>query len=165
MFGRRRKDEPASLLTRDLMQLIAVATVETAEKQRRAIEEWGVGTADRWSVDLANGTISFHFSDHIVTGRVHLLGSYVVGPENWLWGWANASVPENATEASARVRDLGEDSESLRALALPELSVPATFADDLTAVAVEVAGLDGFYRAPAADRYTYLGFSGLARVP
>jgi hypothetical protein len=128
------------------------------------MEQWGIGTADRWSADLAAGTLSFQFSDRVVAGQVQLLGSYAIAAGTWLWGWANGSVPESVTVASLEVKAIATRP-GLQLLQNAELQIPAEFADDLANVAVEVAGLDGWYRAPSATNYVYLGFNDLMVAP
>ncbi|WP_374976652.1 DUF6882 domain-containing protein [Microbacterium trichothecenolyticum] len=163
IWKRRSRDQVASL-TPELRQLIVECHVETLSKQQRAVEQWGIGTADHWSADLAAGTLSFEFPDRIVAGRVQLLGSYAITPGTWLWGWANGSVPEPVTGASLEVKAIATRP-GLQLLHDAKLQIPAEFADDLANVAVEVAGLDGWYRAPSATNYVYLGFTDLEVRP
>jgi hypothetical protein len=162
VFGKRAKDEPAQLLTPALINLVAVATVEVAAKQNAAIERWGLGSSDRWSADLAAGTISFHFGDRVLTGPVQMLGSYSRESGTWLWGWAVESLPDGVRSASEATRQVGLSDPALRALTERKLTGPESFGDDFAAVTVEVAQLAGYYRAPSASGYTYLGLVDLA---
>ncbi|TFC07985.1 DUF6882 domain-containing protein [Cryobacterium mannosilyticum] len=144
-------------MTPELAQLIVESHVEVLTKQARAAEQWGIGSADRWSADLAGGTISFEFPDRVITGEVELLGSYVLSAGTWLWGWANESVPESATGASRKVRAIATRP-GLELLAEAKLQMPAEVADDLANIAVGIGGLDGWYRGPSTTQYVYLGF-------
>lgn len=164
MIWKRRSPHQAASFTSELKQLIVESHVETLSKQQRAAEQWGIGTADRWSADLAAGTLSFEFPDRVVTGKVQLLGSYAIPAGTWRWGWANGSVPESVAVASLKVKAIATRP-GLQLLEDAELRIPAEFADDLASVAVEVAGLDGWYRAPSPTKYVYLGFSDLAVTP
>jgi hypothetical protein len=47
VFGKKRPSPNPSLLTPDLIQLVAVASVELTAKHAAARETWGMGTADR----------------------------------------------------------------------------------------------------------------------
>lgn len=158
MFGRKRRGAPTTLLTVELMQLIVTASVETAAKNEAAAERWGIGTADRWSADLAAGTISFHFPDHTITGPVEAIGSYGTASGTWMWGWANETIPASVLAASRQTQAYGE-AHGLEALTSAKLEIPAESGDDFAAITVELAGLSGFYRAPTANGFTYLGFS------
>lgn len=157
VFGRKRPGDGTQLLTPALVSLIAVATVETAAKQEAAAQRWGIGKSDRWSADLAAGTISFHFGNRVLTGPVQLLGSYSRESETWLWGWANESVPSAVRTASEAVRELGLSDPNLRALSQRKLTGPESFGDDFAATSVEIAQLAGYYRAPSSTGFIYLG--------
>jgi hypothetical protein len=163
MSWKRRSPDQASSLSPELQQLIVESHVEALSKQQRTAEQWGIGTADRWSADLAAGTLSFEFPDRVVGGRVQLLGSYAITAGTWLWGWANESVPKSVAVASLKVKEIATRP-GLQMLQDAKLQIPAEFADDLANVAVEVAGLDGWYRAPSSTNYVYLGFSDLVET-
>lgn len=162
MIWRRRTKSEQESLTPELAQLIVESHVEVATKHGRAAELWGIGSADRWSADLATGTISFEFPDRVITGRAELIGSYALDAGTWLWGWANNAVPESVTGASREVQTVAARP-GLELLALAKLEIPAEMADDLANIAVEVAGLDGWYRGPSTTKYVYLGFRDLAQ--
>ena len=155
MIWKRRSPHQAASFTSELKQLIVESHVETLSKQQRAAEQWGIGTADRWSADLAAGTLSFEFPDRVVTGQVQLLGSYAIPAGTWRWGWANGSVPESVAVASLKVKAIATR---------PGLQLLERFALQCLC-SVEVAGLDGWYRAPSPTKYVYLGFSDLAVTP
>ncbi|MGN6218608.1 MAG: DUF6882 domain-containing protein [Microbacterium sp.] len=111
-------------MTAELKQLIVEGHVEALSKRQRAAEQWGAGTADRWSADLAAGTLSFEFADRIVVGRVQLLGCYASTPGTRLWGWANRSAPEPVTLASLQVKAIATRP-GLQLLQDANLQIPA----------------------------------------
>ncbi|SFR82936.1 hypothetical protein SAMN05428970_2703 [Agromyces sp. CF514] len=161
MIWKRRTKSEQGWLTPELAQLVVESHVEVATKQDRAAELWGIGSADRWSADLAAGTISFEFPDRLITGQVELIGSYALAAGTWLWGWANGSVPESATGASREVAAAAARP-GFELLAQAKLEIPVEMADDLANITVELAGLDGWYRGPSMANYVYLGFRDLA---
>ena len=161
MIWKRRTKSEQGWLTPELAQLIVESHVEGATKQARAAERWGVGSSERWSADLATGTISFEFPDRLIAGRVELIGSYALAAGTWLWGWANESVPEPVTGASREVAAVAARP-GLELLAQAKLEIPVEVADDLANITVELAGLDGWYRGPSTTNYVYLGFRDLA---
>lgn len=160
MISERGRASERGWLTAELAQLIVECHVEVLSKQARAVEQWGIGSAERWSADLAAGTIAFEFADHVIVGEAELLGTYALNPGTWLWGWANGSVPESRTGASREVRALASRP-GLAVLAEPRLDIPADMADDLANIAVAAAGLDGWYRGPSTATRVYLGFRNL----
>lgn len=163
MIWKRRSKSAQTWLTPELAQLIVESHVEVLTKHARAVEQWGIGSADRWSADLAAGTITFHFPNHVIRGEAELLGSFATEPGTWLWGWANGSVPESSTGAAREVRELAIRP-GLQLLAAPKLQVSAETADDLANIAVEAGGMDGWYRSPSPTKNVYLGFRGLNLV-
>ncbi|ARJ03900.1 hypothetical protein GCM10010988_25690 [Cnuibacter physcomitrellae] len=151
-------------LTPEFTQLLVESFVETKAKQERAAEKWGLGSSREWSADLAQGTITFDFPDYTLHGRCQFLGSYAPEASTWLWGWANESIPAPMRHAALQVRALAERP-GLELLAEPKVGVRADIADDFASIAVEVAGLDGWYRVPAARSNAYLGFTGFDVEP
>lgn len=158
MFGRKRQSPKSTLLSPDLVQLIAISSIEVTSKNDVARARWGVGTADRWSADLAQGEITFHFPDRSITGPVQVLGTWSRESETWLWGWANESLPPSVTQASAVTREYGK-THGLQALNEAKLGASAELSDDLASVSVELGELAGMYRAPSQTGFIWLGFT------
>jgi len=150
-------------MTPEFLAFSNAACSALLSKQQRAIETWNIGSADRWSADLEQGTLTFHFGDETITGAAEFLGSYSKTTGTWLWGWANESVPPNVKGAAEQVRSIGEADERLGALAVPRLMVPEEWGDQLASIVVEVAGLSGLYRMPSETMNAYLGFTSFTR--
>lgn len=172
-FGRTPRRNPTlrgvdlfhpELFTTALKQLIVIGSVELTAKNASATEKWQIGYAERWSADLAKGTMQFHFADHAIIGPVQFLGSYSARSETWLWGWANSDMPSHVTTASLATKVHG-DVHGIAALSERKLNLEKTWlADDLASITVEIAELSGMYRAPSFNGYTYLGFSDFRRL-
>lgn len=168
MFGRKSRIDQdlrgvdlftTDLLTPELKQLIVIGSVELTAKNAAAVERWHIGSSERWSADLVEGTIEFHFPDYSIFGPVEMLGTYSVTSKTWLWGWANDSIPPHVRKASQATKLHGEQND-VPALSQRKLNLPEPWlADDLAAVSVEIADLAGMYRGPTTNGYTYLGFS------
>jgi hypothetical protein len=159
MFGKKKRRPNKSLLTQELIHLIAIASVELDSKSAKAVKQWGIGSADRWSSDLVAGTLTFDFSDHAITGPVEFIGSYSTSSQTRMWGWANESVPASVKSASEATRAYGSK-QNLRALTEGKIgNLDPSLANDLAAVTVEIANLAGLYHAPTKDGFIFLGFT------
>jgi hypothetical protein len=159
MTGRNRHSSDSSLLTPELVGLIAISSVELATKNAAALHTWGIGTSDRWSADLAQGSINFHFADHTITGPIQVLGTWSSESDTWLWAWANDALPQSVTEAASTTREYGRVHE-LEALTEAKLgATTAELSEDLASVVVELADLAGMYRAPTQNGFIWLGFT------
>ena len=163
MFGKRRSSPHPSLLTPDLIQLMVESSVELTSKNATATETWGIGIADRWSADLAVGSITFHFSDHSISGPVEVLGTWSSESGTWLWAWANESLPAGVIGASIATKAYG-DAHAIEALSARKLDATESVAEDLASVAVELSELAGMYRAPTDNGYLFLGFTTFEKI-
>lgn len=152
------------LFTIALKQLIVIGSVELTSKNAATTEQWNIGHADRWSADLAEGTMRFHFADYSIVGPVQFLGSYSARSKTWLWGWANSHMPSHVVTASQATKRHGE-ANGIAALHERKLNLEEPWlADDLGSITVEIAGLSGMYRGPSEKGYDYLGFSDFWQV-
>src|SRR3569833_275888 len=66
---------------------------------------WGLGSAQRWELDQANGLISWYFPDRTATAPAQIIGTWLPASSSWLWGWANNSIPPELARDSHAVRD------------------------------------------------------------
>lgn len=157
MFGQRRTTASSTFLEPAFTELVASARDSVAASQEQLTERWGIGTADRWDADLAAGTITFAFPDRTLVGPVEVIGRYTAEDGSWLWAWADHDMPDLVTNAAEGLRRFGKAGH-ISALTTRELRLPdPAVADDLAAIAVEVAGLAGFYRAATSSGAIYLG--------
>jgi hypothetical protein len=70
---------------------------------------WGLGKANRWSLDQSRGELFFTFEDgSIATCPAQIVGSFDGSEGSWLWAWANPSIADSRKRDSLRVRDYGE---------------------------------------------------------
>ena len=94
-----------------------------------------------WSVDVANGVLSFADGPSY---RADLVGSAAADPGTWLWAWANRHLPEGAGAASDRLRRYGKD-HSVALLTTPSmpLSEPPDGIDPHLAGLLATPLLDG----------------------
>ena len=166
VFGKKRRGtDEIDYVSMEFLQLVAESGERVDYLNRVARERWGVGAAERWSADLTEGTLTFHFGDHVVTGPAEVVGSFSSETRTWLWAWANESLPPHVTRASAMARDAGR-ALSLAAFEQPKLRVDeASTGDDLAAVAVTFADMAGVYRAPTRTGYIWFALRDFTSHP
>ncbi len=152
-FRKKQSDQPADGDVATLMLQGHDMLERTAALHH---ERWGLGTAERYDVDLAAGTISWTFPDRTAVAPVQILGSHHAGAGEWAWAWAIDAVPAALRVDAERARAFGEahDTPFLTAARLP---VDEEGAADVAAVAFRIAEATGFYRGPGASS-TYFTF-------
>lgn len=136
--------------------LVAEPRQYVANGNRLAQERWDIGRSDRWSADLAEGTLSFHFGDRVIIGPAHVLGTYSSETSTWLWGCANGSLTESVVIVSANAVGLGR-SKNISVFAQRKLTVNENAGDDFAAVAAMLTGMVGVYRVPTRTGYVWFG--------
>ncbi len=153
-------------LEKDLLprKLVAEARQYVANGNRLAQERWDIGRSDRWSADLAEGTLSFHFGDRAITGPAHVLGTYSSETSTWLWGCANGSLPERVVIVSADAVEIGR-SKNIPVFAHRKLPVDESAGDDFAAVAAMLTGMVGVYRVPTRTGYVWFGMQTFGDEP
>ena len=142
IFGRRRRD-PAWYAT---WREEAFGTLK--DKQARIAEEYRLGHWPRYDYDLEAGRLTFSDDGKAkVACDVQVVGT--VGKSDWLWGWANATLPKACTDQVLAVRAYGEEH------SIEELASASVKSKDLqglgwmlTAATVQLLGADGAYRPP-----------------
>jgi hypothetical protein len=127
-------------------------------------QRWGLGTAERWSLDPAAGTLRWTFPDKQVEAPVQLLGLFTPADSTWTWAWASPSVPPALAANAEAARAWGEEHGQ------PFLTQPATVvteeqAADMAAVAFRLCGATGFYRGPSGSVVAYMTFGTVTIRP
>ena len=51
---------------------------------------WGLGKANRWSLDMSQGDLIFTFDKIVAKCPAQIVGSLDTTDGSWLWGWATA---------------------------------------------------------------------------
>lgn len=152
---------PQTDLTAELLQLIAVAADEQDARLAAARDNLGIGGADQWAANLAEGTISFTSADRTLTGPVQFIGSLSPATGTWLWGWANTGLPDHVVVSVSAAAAYGK-ANGISALVTPKLGeVDDGLASELAAVAIHLAGSGTLYRAAAGENVVFLAFGEL----
>ncbi|MDP1640816.1 MAG: hypothetical protein Q8L59_01400 [Phenylobacterium sp.] len=111
-------------------------------------EAYRWGSWERFDCDLSAGSLIMSDGGATrVVADVQVVGS--VGPEDWLWSWANSSLDENGWRDLLQVRAFGLEH------GIEDLTTESLVDEDLngfgwymTAVAARVLGCVGSYRPP-----------------
>jgi hypothetical protein len=131
---------------------------ELESKQRINVSAWGLGSTDRWAVDLDEGVIRFsNDGGLIVTADVQVVGTYDTKDGTWLWGWDHPSIDEKLACAARLVRKFGEKY-NLSHFGVPYIKCSPDDAFWFTALALHLWKGAGSYRGPSDATYVYMVF-------
>jgi hypothetical protein len=124
-------------------------------------EEFQIASWPRWDYDLDSGTLTFsENSVPKVIASIQVVGTTSRSLGTWMWGWANDSLPPNAVEAMASVREFGRN-ENISELIKSELPDDEYLGWGMTAVAAKLLGARGAYWCPNDDGFTYLIYTSI----
>ncbi|WP_226633460.1 DUF6882 domain-containing protein [Brevundimonas poindexterae] len=148
----------------DYDQWITAAEIELATKQAALTDAFNLGQWTSWNADLAAGKIFFSDESGVrVVGEVQIVGSR--GSKDWLWAWANTSLPAAFVQDSALAKAFGDEH------GIEELSQASVTAADLepvgwrlTAAVVRLSDAIGAYSAPTGTGALLLAIKTLTRV-
>lgn len=120
--------------------------------------EFRLGHWQRFDYDLDAGTLVFSEQGiPKVIAEVQIAGSTGITAGDWLWAWANASLPPERIADARVVRAFGEEH------GIDELTHESVTDDDLnalgwelTSVSVRISNALGAYRAPHEGGALYL---------
>jgi hypothetical protein len=124
-------------------------------KNTRSQEQFRLGGWSRYDYDLMAGTLLFSQDGAVkVVTEIQIAGSTSVKASNWLWAWANSSLPSKLLSDAKQVRSFGEMN------GIDELAHPyVTDADnqqevlgwELSAVMSRICNGLGIYRCPSKE--------------
>ena len=120
-------------------------------------KEWGLGKAQRWDMDLDEGTLTWTFADKVVTAPIQVVGTYAVRSKTFLWGWDHPSISEPLSKHAALTKAYGEK-KKIKALTQRKIVCTEEEAWTFTAMAVELGKAQGAYRGSAGKAYIYFTF-------
>ena len=119
---------------------------------------WGLGKANRWSLDQSRGDLLFTFDNGVVaTCPAQIVGSFDSADGSWLWAWANPSIADSLKRDALQVRAYGQQQKIAR---LTSAEWPGTEADawSMAALACKLNDAQGVYRGPAGTAFVFITF-------
>jgi hypothetical protein len=145
-------------------QLVEQARTECRQKLEDTKAEFGLGTYDRYDLDLQQATI--RFSDATgkarVEAKIQVAGTWTSDTRTWLWGWDIESLPEVSRNRMTEVRDFGMRE---KVTMVSESFAPCGEVEawGMAALAGHLLKCQGFYRTPGKPSDTFLLLFSLTR--
>lgn len=85
----------------------AESCVQKLVQKQTALSERGLGSYERFEVDLASGKLRFFEGDELaLEADVTPIGTHVLEQESWQWAWANRSFPDEVRKRAAKLKEL-----------------------------------------------------------
>jgi hypothetical protein len=140
----------------EAQRAFAESCVQKLAQKQNALSERGLGSHERFEVDLANGKLRFFDGDELaLEADVTPIGTHVLEQESWQWAWANKSFPSEVRERAAKLKELAEqiddDTFSERTVEVDEAQTW-----QLVAMACEHLGALGTYDIPTRSARLYV---------
>jgi hypothetical protein len=143
----RRQPHPGSMSDDEFFAFVAACRKELSDKQERLLQR--IEGADRWSFDLADGTLTVAAQRFGITA----VGTHSSEYDTWLWAWANEHFPDSARASSRRLQTL-HDLTGFRVFLGEGISASSADALDFTALAVHLLDAIGFFRCSSEGGLT-----------
>jgi hypothetical protein len=139
------------------------ARKQAEEKIEAAKRKYGLGTHERYQIDLPTATIRFvdEQGRERIRSRIQVAGTW--SPDVWQWSWDNDSIPDLAKQQLLKVQEYGEQHE-IEPLMGSFDPCDEGLAWSLTAVAAQVLGAECIYRAPAKSSHVFLLLFDIQKV-
>ena len=119
---------------------------------------WGLGSAQHWDLDIEGGTLSFTLADgRTAVTPVQVAGTYSPAHGEFVWAWANPSLPVLLTAHARAAKHFGEE-HALGTLVAESFRCDEHGAWEATAVVLKAGGAAGAYRAPIGEVMVFLTF-------
>ncbi len=151
----------------NLEEFSGVCLREMAEKNQHNIEDWGLGSYERWDIDQSTGKLTFSNGPENggvrVTCDFQIAGTYSNVSHSWLWAWDNEHIDPGFASASRSIREMGK----VHAIAsfLESFDTNHDPGWEFTAIAGKLSNAEGCYRGPINENagFMYLVFSNCIR--
>ena len=141
----------------DLGALLLQGQAHVGESSRAHAERWGLGSAQRWSLDQRQGRIQWSFEDRVVSAPAQILGSWSSTAGSFVWSWDNETILDEMSRTAEEVRAFGARHDVL-ALTTSPLAVDEEQVRDLVALAFAIGGCTGLYHPFDGRLATYITF-------
>ena len=141
----------------DLETLLLQGQDMIAESTRAHTERWGLGSADRWSLNQRDGRLQWSFEDHVASAPAQILGSWNREVGSFAWSWDNPTILDALCETAERVRTFGQEHDVVALTASP-LRLDEEQVRDLVALAFRIGGCTGLYHPFDGRLATYVAF-------
>jgi hypothetical protein len=141
----------------ELETLVTEGHTEIARTTEEHTARWGLGSAQRWSLDQTQGRIFWAFGDHVASADVQVLGSWNAEVNSFVWSWDNDSVAEPLRRTAEAVRAFGQE-HGIVALTSSPLDLDEARVRDVVALAFRVGECTGLYHPFDGRLASYIAF-------
>lgn len=141
----------------ELEKLVTEGHAEIARTTEQHSARWGLGTAQRWSLDQSQGRIFWAFEDHVASAPVQILGSWNAQVSSFVWSWDNDSIVEPLCRTAAEVRAFGVE-HGIGALTSSPLELDEGRVRDVIALAFRIGRCTGLYHPFDGSLASYIAF-------
>jgi len=141
----------------ELETLVTEGHAEIARTTEEHSQRWGLGTAQRWSLDQGQGRIFWAFEDHVASAPVQILGSWNAKVSSFVWSWDNASIAEPLSRTATEVRAYGAE-HGIGALTSSPLELDEGRVRDVIALAFRIGRCTGLYHPFDGSLASYIAF-------
>ena len=138
---------------KEFQEFIDSAMAELKDKQQNLQSNFKLGDWSRWELDQDTEQISFYDDEGNIalTASFRFIGSYAPKSDSWKWGWSNQSITPSLREKSIPLKKLKEITGFDLFGFEGTFDVDEPMAWELAAMATQILGADGCYRAPSSD--------------
>ena len=141
----------------ELETLVTEGHAEIARTTEEHTAAWGLGSAQRRSLDQSRGRILWAFEDHVASASVQILGSWNAEVNSFVWAWDNSSIAEPLRETAANVRAFGQE-HGIVALTSSPLELDESRVRDVVALAFGIGRCTGLYHPFDGRLASYIAF-------
>ena len=141
----------------DLGTLLLQGEDMISESAEAHAQRWGLGAADRWSLDQREGRVRWSFPEHTASAPAQILGSWNSDVGSFAWSWDNQTILEPLCETAEQVRAFGREHDVV-ALTSSPLELDEEQVRDLVALAFRIGGCTGLYHPYDGRMATYIAF-------
>lgn len=122
-------------------------------------DKFGLGSLDSYHLDTDRSLLIFEKDEKAVCSfKVIPIGTLVPDQQNWLWGWANKSLPAHMREAGGKLKGLRQKT-GFGIFEIESFKADKTLAQELSALSIHFLGADGLYRVIGDHTILYLALS------
>jgi hypothetical protein len=144
----------------ELETLVTEGHTEITRTTEEHTARWGLGSAQRWSLDQAQGRIFWAFEDHVASAEVQILGSWNAEVNSFVWSWDNDSIADPLCRTAAEVRAFGQE-HGVVALTSSPLELDEARVRDVVALAFSIGGCTGLYHPFDGRLASYIAFGAV----
>ena len=133
-------------------------------KQKALLDNYGFGSLDQFNHDFEKEEIYFLRDDTLeVKAKITPIGSCSAEVETWVWAWADDAFPDNLRMKSEKLKEL-ESMTGFEMFSSESIQVDEDMVWEITAMALELLGSEGAYKAPINDVLYFYALSDVQKV-